>query len=242
MNRTRAALRPSELSTATFPRFRDALIAAEAAGATHALRTYPGLSRVPLPRPRARLTKAFDAVVAARRCGRRLGAELPDRAALGRLCALGHGVTGPDGRGPAPSAGNLQPIELYVLVLCDGWLARSAYHYDRAAHALADLAVPLERAALEGEVPSLAQVEGGALLFLLVGDTRAVAAKYGDRAPRFLLLEAGHVMQSLALAAASVDLGLVPIGGFLEAPLAARLRLPAYDAVLYAALAGASRG
>ena len=45
-------------------------------------------------------------------------------------------------------------------------------------------------------------------------------------------------MQSLALAAASVDLSLVPIGGFFEPRLSKLLRLPSYDAVLYCGVLG----
>lgn len=242
MTRTRAALRPSELSAATLPRFRDALMVAEAKGATHALRTYPGLRRLELPRLRPRMTKTFDGVVGRRRVARALGDEPPSARALSRLLHLGHGVTGPDGRGPSPSAGNLQPVELYLASLTQGWWKERAYHYDRAGHALADLGVESSREVLAPWLPSLHQVEGGAALVILVGDCRSVDEKYGDRAPRFLLLEAGHVMQSLALAAASVDLAVVPIGGFLEAPLARWLRLPAYDAVLYCALLGLPRG
>lgn len=234
--RTRDALRPSELSEATFPRFRDDLIAAEAAAVPHALRAYPGARRVPLPRPRARLTVRFDEVVARRRSARALDRALPGPRDLGRILALGHGVTGEAGRGPAPSAGNLQPISLYLLVPEGGWLAPGAYHYDRAAHALADLAAPVTREQLAGLFPSLAQVEGGSLALVLAGDTRLVGEKYGDRAPRFLLLEAGHVMHSLVLAAASVGRSLVPVGGFLDEAVAAHLRLPAYDAVLYGGL------
>ncbi len=241
MIRTRAALRPSELSDSTLPRFRDGLVAAEAAGVSHRLRSYPGTTRIALARPSRRLFESFDAVVERRRSARALDTRVPTKRELSRVLHLGHGVTGEDGRGPAPSAGNLQPIELYLLVMGEGWLRPSAYHYDRGAHALCDLEVEIARERLEPSMPSFRQVDGGAIVLVLAGDTRAVDRKYGDRAPRFLLLEAGAVMHSLALAAASVGACVVPVGGFLEAPLARMLRLPEYDAVLYCGLLGYPR-
>lgn len=50
---------------------------------------------------------------------------------------------------------------------------------------------------------------------------------------RLLLLEAGHLMQSLCLAAEGVGWTTLPLGGVFEARAARRLRLPRGDAVLY---------
>ena len=40
--------------------------------------------------------------------------------------------------------------------------------------------------------------------------------KYNDRGYRFVLIEAGHVGQNLSLAAASLGLGCVNIGGYFD--------------------------
>lgn len=239
--RARHGLALTELRPSSFPAFRDSIIAAEARGASHALRSYPGYPKVPLPRPRRRALTSFDAIVLNRRTARGLAAAQPDAKALGRILYLGHGVTGPDGRAPAPSAGNLQAVELHLITLAPGWLPAGAYHYDRNGHHLARLADGGDRGSLAAHVPSLAQIEGGGLLLVLAGDLERAAAKYRERAARFLLLEAGHVMQSLCLSAASVKHGVVPIGGYFEAALAERLVLPETDVVLYAAILGAPR-
>jgi nitroreductase len=62
--------------------------------------------------------------------------------------------------------------------------------------------------------------------------------KYGDRTDRFLLLEAGHLMQNLCLVSTSLKLTTVPLGGVLEAEVSARLTLPPTDRVLYAGICG----
>jgi len=95
-----------------------------------------------------------------------------------------------------------------------------------------------DRARWASLVPSMGQVEGGALLWILVGDGERIGEKYGDRGGRFLLLEAGHVMQNLCLMSTSVKLSTVPLGGALEPEIARELGLADTDAVLYTALCG----
>ena len=241
MPRARHSLALTELRASSFPAFRDSIIAAEARGAAHTLRSYPGYPRVPLPLPRRRPLVAFDAITLARRSAWRLADAQPAAKALGRILHLGHGVTGPDGRGPAPSSGNLQAVELYLITLAAGWLPAGAYHYDRGGHFLSRLSENGCREDVAPQAPSLRQIEGGGLLLVLVGDLGRSEAKYRERAARFLLLEAGHVMQSLCLSAASVKHGVVPIGGYYEAALAERLALPDGDVVLHAGILGAPR-
>ena len=118
------------------------------------------------------------------------------------------------------------------------WLPAGVYHYGRERHELSRIVEGASRAVWRDLVPSMDLVEGGALLWILVGDTLRTSAKYGDRGGRFLLLEAGHLMQNLCLLAWSLGLSTVPLGGALEPDIARHLALPASDAVLYQALCG----
>jgi SagB-type dehydrogenase family enzyme len=230
-------VRRTELDATSLPELRDRVRAFDASPLPVELRSYPGVPRVALERVRARPFASLDKALLGRRSVRRLGTELPGKRTLSRLLWLGHGATASQGRGPAPSAGGLQAVELYVVVLESGWLEHGAYHYDRAGHHLARLA-PAERAEWERLVPSLAQNEGGALLFVLAGDAARVEPKYGERTGRFLLIEAGHVVQNLCLLSTSLGLATVPLGGVLEQEVARALFLPRTDLVLYAAVAG----
>ncbi|HEU0108214.1 MAG TPA: nitroreductase family protein, partial [Vicinamibacteria bacterium] len=87
-------------------------------------------------------------------------------------------------------------------------------------------------------VPSLDLIEGGALLWVIVGDAARMERKYALRGFRFLLLEAGHLMQNLCLLSATLRLCTLPLGGFFEAEIARELQLPAGDTVLYAGACG----
>jgi SagB-type dehydrogenase family enzyme len=166
---------------------------------------------------------------------------LPSRRQLARVLQGSHGVTGADGRGPVPSAGGLQALELYLAVLEPGWLPSGLYHYDRCGRHLSQIESGAVGEGLRALVPSLELLEGGALLWMVVGDGARVQGKYGERGLRFLLLEAGHLMQNLCLTSEGVGLVTVPLGGSFEADLARRFRLPATDEVLYVGVCGPPR-
>lgn len=238
MNEVISWLRLTELDRISAAEMAERIALAEAEGMSGEPRRYPGYPTWPLPRARRRWWPGFDSVCHARRCCRVLETILPDARTLGRLLQVAHGATDELFRGPTPSAGGLQALELYLVHWHNAWLPAGAYHYDRRGHHLSQI-----RAGADGErwleyVPSLGQVSGGAVLWILVGDARRVATKYGERGERFLLLEAGHLMQNLCLVSTSLGLSTVPLGGCLEREVAQELRLPAGDRVLYAGACG----
>lgn len=234
----------TELDRTTFPAWRDGILAAEAAGTAVPLppRSYPGYPVIELPRLRPRLWPSLDRSLRRRRRVCPLGTAQPTRRQLGRLLTAGHGITGPAWAGPTPSAGGLQAVELYLAVLHGGWLPVGWYHYDRVGHCLARLAEGAGRSGVAPMVPSLQQFTGGSLLWIVVGDGARVRAKYGERGLRFLLLDAGHLMQNLCLVSTSLGLVTVPLGGFYERALARELNLLETDLVLYVGVCGAAGG
>jgi SagB-type dehydrogenase family enzyme len=129
-------------------------------------------------------------------------------------------------------------VELYLSPLPAGWLPPGTYHYDRGGHHLSQIAPGPDAAFWSTVVPSLALAPGGALLWLLIGDGERVRAKYQERGLRFLLLEAGHLMQNLCLLSTSLRLVTIPLGGFFESAIARHLALPRSDEVLYVGVCG----
>ena len=205
-------------------------------------RTYPGYPRWALDRVRVRLWPSLDRVLRDRRSVRKLSTELPGKKTLSRLLYFSHGVHDTLARGPTPSSGGLQCLELFVVNLSNGWLPAGLYHYDRAGHHLSQIGVGATRYQWQSLIPSLPLVEGGALLWVLVGDGARIEKKYGPRGYRFLLLEAGHLMQNLCLVSASVGLCTVPLGGFFERDIGERFQLLGSDMVLYLGVAGRTEG
>jgi SagB-type dehydrogenase family enzyme len=194
--------------------------------------------------PPARLpTTPFGAVLEARR------SQPPDRSRAlsllhlaGLLGAAYATRTCTDGavRRPAPSGGGLYPLELYVLALDVADLERCVVHYNPFRHRLEKLGEldpdDVGRALVD---PPLA--EHSAALLVVTAMFWRSRFKYGLRGYRFALLEAGHVVQNAALAAAALGVRALPLGGFYDRRLDALVGADGLDeASVYALLLGGS--
>src|SRR4051794_17320328 len=122
-----AWLRLTELDRIGLPELAERVALAAEEGMTVEPRRYPGYPAWPLPRARRRWWPSLDFVLRARRCSRALGTALPSARTLGRLLQTAHGVTGDLFRGPTPSAGGLQALELYLVHWQSGWLPPGGY-------------------------------------------------------------------------------------------------------------------
>jgi len=115
-----------------------------------------------------------------------------------------------------PSAGALYPIETYLLINNVGGLEKGLYHYNISAHALeelllADLGEEMAHAALDQEMCAEAPV-----VFIWTAVFQRSKWKYGQRAYRYVYLDAGHIAQNLALSATSMGMGTCQIGSFFD--------------------------
>ncbi|MFZ5571794.1 MAG: SagB/ThcOx family dehydrogenase [Thermodesulfobacteriota bacterium] len=104
-----------------------------------------------------------------------------------------------------PSAGALYPAEIYLAASSVAGLESGLYHYDITGGNLIPLrqigpANLLDRAAAPGDTERLAAS------FLLTGIIYRSAWKYRSRAYRYVLLDAGHLLENMILAARSLAL------------------------------------
>jgi SagB-type dehydrogenase family enzyme len=160
-----------------------------------------------LPSPDRGREPTLDAVLAERRSIRGFTDEAVDEEAISRLLWAAQGVTAAWGGRTAPSAGALYPIEVYVAT-SDG--LRRYVPQDHGSVEVVDEDRRQRIAEATGqETPSTAPV-----LVVITGVVSRTAAKYGDRAERYVQLEAGHACQNLLLEATSLGLAAVPIGAF----------------------------
>ncbi len=145
----------------------------------------------------------------------------------------------PDGlRRPVPSAGALYPLELYVLPLAVEGAESSVLHYNPFRHCLSRLG-PVDPAGIRESVVDGDLVDRASALVLVTGMCWRSRFKYGARGYRFVLLEAGHVVQNMVLAAALVGLATLPLGGFYDRRLDELVGADGLDeASLYGVLVG----
>ena len=151
-------------------------------------KTYPELQSVELPGP----GPTPGRVEQAERAGR---AARLDLKLMSGLLFHGGGVTlvrrGQPYRAAA-SAGALYPIEIYPALAGLPGLADGLYHYSPFDHSLT-LIRPGRPTAWTG-------ADGSRAVFFLSAMFYRSAWKYGDRALRYCLLDAGHVAENLILA------------------------------------------
>ncbi len=142
---------------------------------------------------------------------------------------------------PVPSAGALYPLEVYVAALSVNGLTRGAYHFHPFRHRLARLG-PLAWSDLQAALVDAAVLDHAAAVLIITATFWRSRFKYGQRGYRFALLEAGHVGQSLVLAAAELDLQALPLGGFYDRRLDAIVGADGLDeATVHAVVLGGQR-
>ena len=211
------------------------------ASASRAVRRRTGLPAVRLPKPEP-APESLDALVAARRSTREY-AEVPlPLAHLSTLLRASYGVTGALGSQPfraVPSGGALYPLELYVAAQRVEQLEPALYHFDPLRAALERLR-SLGSDELAGLTPYDELLVPSAAVAMISAVFWRSRFKYGSRAYRFALLEAGHVAQNFLLAATALGLTACPVGGFYDRRVDAFLGVDGlYEASLYLLPVGA---
>lgn len=164
---------------------------------------------IELPAARRSGTVSLEEAIARRRSTREFSSRVPADDQLGQLLWAAQGVTDPaHGHRAAPSAGALYPLEVYV-ARADG-----VYHYEPREHGLRRVVAADKREALGHATLGQASVLQAPVVFAIVGYVSRTATKYGNRAERYVSLEAGHATENLLLEATALGLAAVPIGAF----------------------------
>jgi protease I len=77
---------------------------------------------------------------------------------------------------------------------------------------------------------------------IIAGSVKKLSSDYGNKAGRYMLLEAGHVAQNIQLQAVSLGLGSVPVGAFEIRDVSKVCRLPANLEPIYIICVGYPAG
>jgi len=184
-----------------------------------AYKDYPGCKKIPLPKPDLSQGPSLASLLSARRSVRDYLSKPIDIEQLSYLLWASDGVSG-KAYGylfrTAPSAGALYPVETYLVINRVTDLEPGVYHYcvpDHCLHAirLGIFADDIADAALGQRMCAEASV-----VFVWTAVFNRCKWKYGERAYRYVYLDAGHIAQNLALAAVSIGLGSCQIGALYD--------------------------
>jgi SagB-type dehydrogenase family enzyme len=167
---------------------------------------------------------------------------------LGSILQAAYGITGKLGGTPqtlrsAPSGGGLYPLELYVVTRHVEGLDAALHHFDPLRQGL-ELLRPVGAGDELDSLSPYGELLGSSAAFVAVTAMFWRSRfKYGARAYRFTLLEAGHLAQNLLLAVAALGLAAVPLGGFYDRRLDAFLGVDGlYEASVYLLPVGPTPG
>jgi SagB-type dehydrogenase family enzyme len=196
---------------------------------------------VSLPAPRIRSERSLEESLARRRSIRSFA---PVSLALGDLAQLmwaAQGVTDEEGHRAAPSAGALYPIEVLVVAGEVSGLPAGIYRYRPQSHRLDLLAPGDARKRLVAALPWQEWVADAPAILAVTGVVSRTSSKYGSRADRYMVLEAGAVTENVYLQATALGLATVLVGSFDDRRVTAVLGLPAGEQPLGLMPVGARR-
>jgi SagB-type dehydrogenase family enzyme len=182
-------------------------------------KTYPNSKKIKLDKPNISTKKSFNEILFYRKSIRDFSEKPIDIQQLSYLLWASTGIQrtefGYDFR-TAPSAGALYPIETYLVINNVENLPRGVYHYLIKEHALeelrlGDFSIQVTKAALDQDMCATASI-----VFIWTAIFNRSKYKYGQRAYRYIYLDAGHIAQNLVLASTSLNLGSCPIAAFYD--------------------------
>ncbi|HAR36045.1 MAG TPA: nitroreductase [Acidobacteria bacterium] len=127
----------------------------------------------------------------------------------------------------APSAGALYPMEIYLLAGKVDGLPGGLYQYLPKQHALKKVTDADKRKELCQAALNQPQVEKAPAVIVMAAVYERTSYKYGERAERYVHMEAGSIAENIYLQATALDLGTVLIGAFSDPEVKKVLALPA---------------
>ncbi|MBU6488347.1 MAG: SagB/ThcOx family dehydrogenase [Burkholderiales bacterium] len=186
---------------------------------------YP--NKVALPKPKVAGAVSLEQAIERRRSVRAFGPGPLPVGTIGQLMWAGQGITSPDGKRAAPSAGALYALELYAVT------AAEVMHYLPHGHRAETRVTPDLRPQLKALALGQASVGAAPVVIVVAAEPGRLSQRYGDRANAYAGLEVGHAAQNMLLQAAALGLAAVPVGSLDGTRAAQTLALPPGQTVVY---------
>jgi len=191
-----------------------------------------------LPEPRPDSQTSVEAALRQRRSVREFKREALTLAEISQLLWATQGITNPDGKRTAPSAGAAYPLEVLLVVgKRDGEVERprepkhpeksglagtlalpaGLYRYRPQGHEVVCVAEGDKRAKLAAAALDQDWLTDAPVTIVIAAVYERTARRYRQRAERYVHMEVGHAAQNVHLQAVALDLGTVVVGAFDDA-------------------------
>jgi SagB-type dehydrogenase family enzyme len=169
---------------------------------------------IALPPPTTTGSIPFEETLESRRSVRVFSPDPLGLEEVSQLLWAAQGITGAEKERTAPSAGATFPIELYVAAGAVEGIPVGVFRYHPIGHRLEALAPSDVRSDLVRATGDQEFI-GVAPLVIAVAAVRIRTRNlYGERAVRYVDMEAGAVLQNAALQGVALGLGSVVVGAF----------------------------
>ena len=188
---------------------------------------------IPLPSPERTGTLTIERALDQRRSVRDYRRETLSLAQIGQLAWAAQGVSDPGGYRTAPSAGATYPLEVDLLIQGIDGLDDGVYRYLPSEHALQLRFGGDHREALAQAALGQAWVRDAPVVMVLSAVLARTEARYGERAERYVSMEAGHAAQNVYLQGVALEVGTVAVGAFDDDGVARVLELARGERPLY---------
>ena len=179
----------------------------------------PNSKKIALPKPKEISKATLDACLKKRRSIRDFTDQPIDQDKLSYILWASTGIQrreyGYEFR-TAPSAGALYPIETYLVVNNVKEIAKGIYHYSIKDHALEEMKLGEFGKKTANGALGQDMCANAAVVFIWTSIFQRSRWKYGQRAYRYIYLDAGHIGENLALASTALGLGSCQIGALFD--------------------------
>lgn len=138
-------------------------------------------------------------------------------AEVSQLLWATQGITDPEGKRTAPSAGALYPLEVFLAAGGQDELPAGIYRYRPQDHDLIPVVQGDKRAQLAAAALEQDWLNDAPVTIVIAAVCERTARKYKQRAERYVHMEVGHAAQNVHLQAVALDLGTVVVGAFDDA-------------------------
>jgi SagB-type dehydrogenase family enzyme len=193
---------------------------------------------ITLPAPRLKGSMSVETALAVRRSRRAYSGNPLTLAEAAQLLWAAQGITGPEGRRTAPSAGALFPLEVYLSATRIEGLAAGIYKYIPADHSLALHAAGDRRRSLTAAASDQDCMRFSACAFLFAAAYERTTVKYGSHGRQYVCMEAAHALANAQLQATALGLSTCPVGAFDPAAVRLAAELPDSEEPVYLLTAG----
>lgn len=126
----------------------------------------------------------------------------------------------------APSAGALYAMEVYILAGKVNGLSNGVYKYIPKTHSLKKVFSEDKRTEIYKVALQQSSIKDAAAVLIMAGVYERTSYKYGDRAERYVHMEAGFVGENVYLQAVALGIGTVMVGAFQDEGVRKVLDLP----------------